>query len=299
MASKTNSCKLLFDVGGTFLKAILADTCGNLLTDTAYEVAIASDGTREEITCAIAEAVAQGASLARGRGLTVTGVGVDFPGPFDYAEGIPLMDHKFRAIKGMDLRDFIKSLPELDSEVEVRFMHDVNAALMGEISSGNGRGAERVALVTIGTGLGFGCSLQGKLQLSDTGAPGISIFRTPCGDGILEDYVSKRGITRLYLEAGGAEQGITVAEIAGRAFGGDANAIAAFNRAGSILGKALAPVLGELMIDTLLFGGQISKSFELFEASLREELKGVASLRSITPARHISQAPFHGLISIL
>lgn len=294
-----NNCHLLFDVGGTFLKGMLADSEGCLLEDTAYEVAMPSDGSKEEITGALAIAVARGTGLAFERNLRPVGVGLDFPGPFDYKRGVSMMDHKFQSIKGINLVEYIKSLPQLPDGAEVKFMHDVNAALIGEISRGNARGVGRVALVTLGTGLGFACSLDGVLQLSEWGSPGISIFRTPCGDGILEDFASKRGITRLYHEAGGEEKDITVAEIAARAFAGDEVALTAFRRTGQILGKGIAPVLAEHKIETLLFGGQISKSFALFEDSLRRELSSVASLKSIKPALHISQAPFYGLLSAL
>lgn len=298
MASKTNNAYLLFDVGGTFLKGFIAGSDCRLIEETEFSVPMPSSGTREEIIGSLETAVSRGALLASERGLQIAGVALDFPGPFDYNAGVSLMEHKFQAIHSLCLTDVIKAHEAIADGVPVRFMHDVNAALLGEKTLGNGQGYRNVAIVTLGTGLGFACSLNDELQENQYGSPAISIFRRPCGDGILEDFVSKRGFTRLYHEAAGiADSDITVAEIAKKAFGGDEAAKKAFADAGRILGRAIAPILAENGIECLLFGGQISKSFELFAPALREELKDVATLQHIGPARNITAAPFYGLLA--
>lgn len=295
-----NDCLLLFDVGGTFLKAIIADSDRRLIEDSEFSVPMPSSGSREEITGALVTAVTRGAALAAGRGMRIAGVAIDFPGPFDYNRGVSMMEHKFQAIRNINLTDILKSHPALGKNIPVRFLHDVNAALIGEMTHGTARDFKNVALVTLGTGLGFACCLDSELQVNQYGSPRISIFRLPYGNGILEDYVSKRGITRLYGEfAGGFEGDITVAEIATEAFRGNEVARKAFAEAGRILGKTLAPVFAENNIECMLLGGQISKSFELFAPSLRENLKDVSQLKLIAPAKNITTAPFYGLLESL
>lgn len=100
MDLKTNSCRLLFDVGGTFLKAVAADSAGGLIPGSEFSCPMPSDGTREAITGALAASVARGAAFAARNGLVLAGIGIAFPGPFDYANGIPRMEHKFRSIYG-------------------------------------------------------------------------------------------------------------------------------------------------------------------------------------------------------
>lgn len=294
----SNSCTLLFDVGGTFLKALVADSAGNLIPESEFSVPMPSDGSRQEIVGALTTSVVRGADFAKQHGLRIAGLGIDFPGPFDYNAGIPRMDHKFQAVYGENLKALLQDMPEIGAEVPVMFMHDVNAALLGEMVYGKACGCANAALVTLGTGLGFACCLNGEIQTSELGSPRISIFKRPYMDGILEDYVSKRGFTRLYKQYSAEEaDGITVAEIAAKAFAGDEAARKAFAEAGRILGEAIAPVLSENSIERLLLGGQISKSFELFAPTLREALKGVASLSVVDQAEHLTGAPFYGLMA--
>lgn len=300
MVSRMNSSYLLMDVGGTFLKGFVADGEGRLIDGSQFSVPMHSEGSCDEILGSLVTAVTRGACFSAERGLSVAGVGVDFPGPFDYAKGMSYMTHKFQSIFGLDLIEVFSSHPAILKGTPVRFMHDVNAALLGEMYCGNARGYRNAALVTLGTGLGFACCLDGNLQTNEFGSPRISIFRTPFREGILEDYVSKRGITRLYREnSGDSDSEITVKEIAEKAFSGDEHSKRAFEEAGRILGECIAPIIAENNIECLLFGGQISKSFGLFAPSLRETLKDLQCLRCIEPAKHLTEAPFYGLLSAL
>ena len=222
MDSTANNCRLLFDVGGTFLKAVVADAAGELIPASEFSCPMPSDGTREEIVGALTASVVRGAAFASAHGLVLNGIGVAFPGPFDFARGIPLMEHKFRSIYGCSLVEVLRGLPETGPDMPIRFMHDVNAALLGEMTRGNARTFGNAALVTLGTGLGFACCLDREVQYSPMGSPRISIFKRPCRDGILEDWVSKRGILRIHAGlTGQSDPNLTVADLARMAFAGD------------------------------------------------------------------------------
>ena len=110
MDSTPNNGKLLFDVGGTFLKAVIADGNGRFVPDTEYSVPMPSDGPREEIEQALIAAVERGMRSAADRGLRIGCTGIAFPGPFDFGLGIPLMTHKFRNIYGISLLDLLRQL---------------------------------------------------------------------------------------------------------------------------------------------------------------------------------------------
>ena len=200
MDSTPNNGKLLFDVGGTFLKAVIADGNGRFVPDTEYSVPMPSDGPREEIEQALIAAVERGMRSAADRGLRIGCTGIAFPGPFDFGLGIPLMTHKFRNIYGISLLDLLRTRTDVGPTMPVLFMHDVNAAMLGEMRCGNARGFANAALIALGTGLGFACCLDGEVQYAPTGSPRITVYKKPFRDGILEDYVAKRGFLRLYGE---------------------------------------------------------------------------------------------------
>jgi len=161
--------------------------------------------------------------------------------------------------------------------------------LLGEMASGAGKGYDRVALVTLGTGLGFAMSIDGKLNNNEMGSPAVPLWNRPYGKGILEDYVSKRGFLR------GFPEGLTVKDLAMKANKGDSAALFRFADAGAVLAQSIAPILEEYRIECLLFGGQISRSFNLFSPAVRTGLANVSTLKQISRVSDIGAATFNGL----
>ena len=340
------SDRLLLDVGGTFIK------CGD-----GRCIPMPSGGSREEIVSALQQAVADWLSPAQcgpapapqspaifpvseeipgqagndagerhGRPDRPSAIAVAIPGPFDYERGIFLMQHKFAAVYGESFR----ALAGLPDNIDLRFRHDVIAALEGSLhllegqtsfcgttsstaaEAGSSRAysaaadklsaqqmtqdarmdvalgsqpqpastkpaapvPQNTALVTIGTGLGFAHSENGTVQIGPTGSPARSIYNLPWGDGILEDAVSARGIRNAYTRLTGRTD-LSTAQIAHLAEEGDDAAMEVFSDMGGILGEALAPVLEELSVGTLLLAGQVSRSLPLFERPLRNALDGI------------------------
>ena len=244
----------LLDVGGTFIK------CAD-----GRQVPIRSDGSREEIVSALKTAVGPTGGLK--------GVGVAIPGPFDYVDGIFLMKHKFSAVFGASFRVLVQ-LPE---NITLRFYHDVNILLRGAIRI---LGLERgnTALVTLGTGLGFSYAIDGRVQYNELVSPARNLWNIPVdGGGILEDRISARGIRAAYAGLTGDDMPSAHA-IARLAYGGDESALAVFSGLGDRLGEALEDIVRELRIDTLLMGGQISKSISLMLRPLQNRLEGIRIL---------------------
>lgn len=260
---------ILLDVGGTFIK------CSD-----SRSIPIDSAGSREEIVSALREAVSGGYDRIR----------VAIPGPFDYENGIFLMKHKFAGVYGESFKE-IAGLPQ---DADVRFIHDVNCMLLGEVSSGAAVGWGRVALVSLGTGLGFSMFEDGHILCNQYGSPAVSIYNRPYRDGVLEDYASKRGLLRLY-----GPTSLTVKELAQKARGASSEGAAeAFASMGTIIGEAIAPILIEHGIECLLFGGQISRSADLFVPAVKRALAGVASLQSVGQISDIDNATFKGLMAL-
>lgn len=269
--------RLLLDVGGTFIK------CSD-----GRQIPIDSDGPFESISGSLSSAVSD---FCRDDTVKEKRIAVAIPGPFDYNEGRFLMTHKFASVYGRLFRD-IAGIPD---STGLFFCHDVVAMLRGEMKTGYGAGFKRVALITLGTGLGCAVSIDGEILLKPQGSPSTSIYARPYGNGILEDYVSKRGIMAEYASLGGSAR--TVKEIADRAKAGEEEALVAFMNTGARLAESIAPMLREYSIECLLFGGQISRSFSLMEAGLVGGLES-CSLKRISAISDIDNATFCGLETI-
>ena len=286
----TDKSVVLLDVGGTFVKGGIADSAGKLAEGVTWQVPVRSEGSREEILEALAQALRQGILKSKELGMSAVGLAATFPGPFDYNSGIPLMRHKFAAIYGLNMKDWFRNIA--GNDFKVSFAHDVNAQLSGEMFCGAGVGYKNVCVIT---GLGFAFSIDGKIQYSSTASPARSIYKMPYGDGVLEDYVSKRGFLRAYREISGKDEPeLTVKEIGRRAGTGEAAALETFSRVGSILAKAVSPILSEIGTECLLLGGQISRSYIFLEDALRQGLADVESLRRVSPVAHIEEAALYG-----
>lgn len=294
-------CFLLLDVGGTFVKSVVATLGGELLPNTETSVPINSDGTREEIEQSFATVIANGKAIAEYNGYVLAGVGIAFPGPFDYNTGISYMTHKFAALEKLSVKDFFHSLPEIGADMPVVFMHDVTAAVLGELNFGAAQGYNNVAIVTLGTGLGFSHTANGEIQYSAMGSPSVSIYNRPYREGVLEDYASKRGFLRAYAEVRGEAnpENLTVAMIGGMCGEGNADALKAFENVGDILATELKPLLSELNIECLLFGGQISRSFRFMEPTIARLKDEVSTLKYIATMQNLSTAAPLGLLSKL
>lgn len=290
---------ILLDVGGTFIKGGLSSSEGKLAEDVLWQMPIRSEGSRDEILDALALSLRRGIGYMNALGMEAAGLAATFPGPFDYRKGIPLMEHKFRSIYGINLKTWISSLQGIPEEFQVSFIHDVVAQLFGEMSAGAAKGFRNVCVITLGTGLGFACSRNGEIQLSPTASPARSLYNMPYKDGILEDYVSKRGFLRTYRELHPDDQKysdieLTVRNIGLRADAGEPEAIRTFSCTAAILADAVKPLLEENGTECLLLGGQISRSFRHMEKALKEGLSDVRTLKRISVEDHIDKAALYG-----
>ena len=262
---------VLLDVGGTFVKSSLGIAGKGAVEGTFMTTPISSNGTAEEITEAFRNAVSCQIERAAKEGFSVEAVCAALPGPFDYKEGIFLMKHKFAAVYGVSFREILGDI--ITPDTRLAFVHDVNGALLGALTVDASLKEGNVAMVTLGTGLGFTYAVDGEIQKSETGSPAAGLWNAPYMGGILEEYVSRRGILRLYAQQGGVlAEGEDVKEVSLRARNGEEAAIQAFSLTGSHLAAGASQLIAELGIRKIIFGGQISRSFDLIQKSLCEGL---------------------------
>ncbi|WP_158871995.1 ROK family protein [Maribellus comscasis] len=290
---------LSIDAGGTFLKSAVLSSEGEIFRESVFSVESFSGGTKEKIFGAFTKIILKGLDFADDKGMELRGVGVAFPGPFDIEKAIPLMQHKFQSIYGINLRDVFYKMSGLPENIPIKFIHDANAVLAGELWKGNAKEFSNAAVVTLGTGLGFALAEEGKLLCNSVGGPFMSIFQLPYKEGILEDYVSKRGFIKIYQELNSKINcnGLEVSDIGKLANNGDENSIWTFQKAGEILGESLKDILVEQKIECLLFGGQISRSFSYMKEPLQKVLKNVSSLKKINVVKSIDYAALWGALN--
>lgn len=186
------------DLGGTNIKAALVDAEGNILNESSVPTNLPRQA---EAVCDDIAALC----TALADGVRVHGIGVGCPGTVDggvvrYSNNLNW--HNFA------MADYLQDKTGLP----VRLANDANAAALGEALAGCAKGAESAVIVTLGTGVGGGVVLNGKLLTGYTGAasePGHTVIcDTPnaplctCGRrGCFEAYASATALIRMTRQA--------------------------------------------------------------------------------------------------
>ncbi|MCJ8012721.1 ROK family protein [Paenibacillus sp. KQZ6P-2] len=275
---------LAFDVGGTYVKAGIFACDGKMLGSLSIHPARSGEA-REELLQHFTDLVKiQGMQVPAG--YAIRGVGLAFPGPFDYEQGICLTRglNKFESLYGVNLKEEltarISEIPELQDKwshaPEVAFENDAALFALGECAFGVGRSYEKAICLTIGTGFGTAFVKNGQLIKQAEGVPTDGwMFRLPYREGIMDDYISRRGIVRLAEEMGikqvaaGEED---VKQLAERARSGETQAVQLFREFGERLMEVLRPFFQSFQPDAVIIGGQIARSADLFVSDFMENV---------------------------
>ena len=186
------------DLGGTNIKAALVDAEGNILKESSVPTNLPRPA---EAVCDDIAALC----TALADGVRVHGIGVGCPGTVD--GGV------VRYSNNLNWHDFaMADYLQGKTGLPVRLANDANAAALGEALAGCAKGAESAVIVTLGTGVGGGVVLNGKLLTGYTGAasePGHTVIcDTPnaplctCGRrGCFEAYASATALIRMTRQA--------------------------------------------------------------------------------------------------
>ena len=261
------------DIGGTTVKLGFFDTEGNILEK--WEIPTRKELGGKYILPDIAESIT---NLLMEKGIEkkdVAGVGVGVPGPVD-ADGVV-----FKAVNlGWDIFSVSNTLGDLIN-LPVKAGNDANVAALGEMWKGGGKGHDDLVAVTLGTGVGGGIIVQGKLLAGATGAGGEighihvednETDRCGCGkQGCLEQYGSATGIVRIANRVLAATEEASVlrdAELTAKAVcdaakAKDAVAIKVMEQFGEYLGRGLAAIACVVNPEVFVIGGGVSKAGEM------------------------------------
>jgi len=280
---------LSLDVGGTFIKGCVLEN-REIIGGTLRQFPARADEDRETILDNFGNILGalfrsyqeeKGKRGEAGAGMQKksVGIGLAFPGPFDYEKGISYIRglNKYDALYGVFLRDELMErlkgtgIPELSGNITILFENDARLFGLGTSTLYPG---ERLICLTIGTGLGSAFIEKGHILTADERIPpeGYLYNQTFHGERI-DDHFSSRGILKSALEEQLPVKNGSVKELAGLAREGNVKAIGIFRRFGSELGEMLLPYVERFCPDKIVVGGQIAKSFDLFGPDLLERLK--------------------------
>ncbi len=273
------------DIGGTKILAGAVTEDGEIVK-TARRDTPHSDATA--VLDLVAEVVTE---LARTVDTPIDGVGLGVAGPVDASRS-----HVYFAPNLRWSQVPARALLEAATGLPVVVENDGNVAAWGEYRFGAGRGSGDLVLVTVGTGIGGGIVLGGRLFRGAHGAAGEIGHANavpngiPCGcgrNGCIEQYASGNALVRearalaaerrpeaaILLSLGdGTPEGVQGVHVTEAARAGDPVAVEAFEIVGTWLGRGLADLAAILDPDVFVIGGGVSVAGELLLASARRTL---------------------------
>jgi len=275
------------DVGGTTIKMGFFETTGQLLDK--WEIKTNTENGGADILSDIAKAIDN--KLAQ-EGISkndVQGVGVGVPGPVR-GEGIVN-----RCINlGWGVVNVAEELGALTG-LAVRVGNDANVAALGEMWQGGGKGCKDVVMVTLGTGVGGGIIVDGKIVAGFHGAGGEighitvnpdEIEACNCGQyGCLEQYTSATGVVRMAKRKLAKSDDatslrefdpLTAKDIFDEAKAGDEIAKELVDELGEILGSTLSNLACVVNPEVIVIGGGVSKAGKILIDTIQEHFRETA-----------------------
>lgn len=261
------------DIGGTTVKLGLFDVKGILLEK--WEIPTRTEESGSHILPDVAESIKAKMDEKQIQAEDVAGVGVGAPGPIDSAGVV----HKAVNL-GWDTFSIKVTLEEI-LHVPVMAGNDANVAALGEMWKGGGQGSKDLIVVTLGTGVGGGIIIDGKMLTGAVGAGGeighihVEDNETEycgCGNvGCLEQYASATGITRLAnrkLQESSKDSILRGQEVSAKAVFDavkekDELAMEVAEEFGRYLGNGLAVVADVVNPEAIVIGGGVSKAGEI------------------------------------
>jgi fructokinase len=285
------------DLGGTKIDAIVIAGDGRVLFERRVPTPKSYDAVLDAITVLVGEADRQA-----GPGATI---GIGAPGSISPKTGL------WRNANILSLNDK-PVLADLERRIgrSLRMENDANCFALSEAHDGAGMGRAVVACFTIGTALGGGLVIDGKLrhgpnneaaEFGHTPLPWPNESELPlipcfCGKaGCVEQYVSGTGLARDYAKVTG--EALKGPEIVARARAGDAQAKAAIDRLADRLARLTAAIVNVIDPDIFVLGGGLSGLPELVEElgprAGRYTFSGAATIK-VARAKHGEKSGVRG-----
>lgn len=284
------------DIGGQSAKCGVVDARGEVLAQTVIKSNVQTEAS--DFVADLAAALNDIIEKAGVKG-QVKGIGVGAPDA-NYYTGV--IEHAVNLTwAGNSPIPFSKMLSEAMGGIPVALTNDANAAAMGEMAYGVAKGMNNFIMITLGTGVGSGIIIDGKVVYGHDGFAGelghVTAVRhngrlCGCGKtGCLETYTSANGVARTareWLDAGNEEsalrglENITSKDVFDAAKAGDKLAIRVFEFTGRMLGENFADFVAFSAPEAIVLFGGLARAKEFIyqpivdamEANLIKQWKG-------------------------
>ena len=275
------------DMGGTNIKVGICDENGQLLQ--TFEGPTGSDGS-EAVLERIAEYVQRIVADSPYEWEQVAGIGAGIAGFMDIPEGFVKLS------PNLGWRNVpVKKTLEAKLGKPVSIDNDANVAALGEAWSGAGAGIPNLVCYTLGTGVGGGIIINGKIYQGSSGmagelghmsiVPDLEAINCGCGQvGCLETVSSATGIIRMANDAVvrgdkttlSLIENITAKDVFDAAKNGDEAALRIVNRAAYYLGRSMASLAVIVNPKRFVIGGGVSKAGDILFNPIRDIFKKYA-----------------------
>ena len=278
------------DLGGTTAKVGLFTTAGDLLEK--WEVATDTSNAGEHILENLAAAIRGKMDEKHLTAAQVEGVGIGVPGPILDSRIVPIVCAN---LGGWGKRNVSEELGGLLGGMKVLVGNDANVAALGEIWMGAAKGCRSAVMVTLGTGVGGGVIVNGKVIDGTHGAGGeighITVNRhetAVCGcgkHGCLEQYSSATGVVRCMTtlldenpDTPCTLRGTDFAakDVFDAARNGDALAAREVDEMTDTLGMALATIAATTDPEMFMVGGGVARAGDVLFDPLRKHYQQYA-----------------------
>lgn len=272
------------DIGGTTVKMGFFETSGKLIDK--WEIKTNTENGGENILSDVAKAIDNKLAQEAISKSEVQGIGVGVPGPV-CGEGVVN-----RCINlGWGIVNVAEELGALTG-LTVKVGNDANVAALGELWQGGAKGCKDAVMVTLGTGVGGGIIVDGKIVAGFNGAGGEighitvnpdEIEACNCGQyGCLEQYTSATGIVRMAKRKLAKSDDdttlrefelLTAKDIFDEAKAGDEVAKELVDELGKILGSTLSKIACVVNPEVIVIGGGVSKAGAILIDTIQDHFK--------------------------
>jgi len=284
MRMKKHEIYVGVDLGGTNIKAGWVSSDGKIILEQEIPTGV-DEGVEtvidriEKLVCEMVQQV--------GKDYDVKSMGIGMPGQIDVKQGIFIEGPNMPGWQNVELVAILRNR----FKFPVMMDNDANVAALGEAVFGAGQGATELLMITLGTGVGGGLILRGKVYRGATDVGGefghtIIQFNGPvcgCGRrGCIEAFIGTRGIlNRLKekLESGRDSllskivwEQIMPKDISEAAEKGDEVALEVLRDTGYYLGVAMASVVNLLNLEKIVVGGGVARAGDLIMKPARVSL---------------------------
>lgn len=279
----SNSYVIGVDLGGTNIRVAAVSPAGGIL-----RVERLKTGASEGYEAVIKRIVSAALAVAKTMDAKPSAVGLAVPGAIDFSKGVVTWSPNFPAWDNVPVARDVSALLGWPVVIE----NDGNAAAVGEGWIGSARGVDNFVMMTLGTGVGGGVVLDGRVWRGSTGMAG-EVGHIPvreggrmcgCGkQGCLETYASANGVARTARERIGEAKARGLLEIvngvpekidsgimAQAASSGDAFCLEIFEEAGHDIGKAMAVIALTLDVSHFVIAGGMAEALPFLIASMRK-----------------------------